>query len=958
MASAYAMPPYQSNTHLPPINYSQLPPANQSYMPQQYRNDLPRYSSAPTTAPVPSPAPENRYMAPQTSMAGLPPSSALPQPHNPAQQQPQQQQPPPPQGYQGPPQPRQAYPQPLAPAPPRSDTLGPPYGQPDNRQAAWSQAEPMPTMTTDVGRDPTRTHVVGSQGRRGILPSAPGRPPVMPNGVNGSQKSNAVPQKDADGKFPCPNCTKTYLHAKHLKRHMLRHTGDRPYMCVLCNDTFSRSDILKRHFQKCSVRRGNPTGASHLSNPAAHIKKNQQKAATASPASATTPNAVMPNPPYTTAAMPNTTAPTTSAPAPGMAYPMQSNGPGDMQRPGQPMQPGSGPAGMDPNANNSWSMHNARSNQMMYHSNSTPSDHYGMQPGGGEDKRNVMPGPHHIGDDWNHMFPSGGNEGYMNPMFGGYDQSQNDVKKDYETHEGGSNGYYIPSTSLGADGTLGPPLWNLHASRQDLFQAKVNSLLTFVFPGGLQESHRDPQNDFFRSCLTVEAIQHFLDLFPNFQGHFPWLHLPTFNFLTAYDGLILVIICSGAVYSDRVTQPQVRALMQLVKSGIDRTSQLLHNLEPGVARNRLSMTGETEFEELLALQILQSLFVWHGGPEERALARAESKRVLYLVRQLGMLTLAGPEDRLSYSYLHNLQPGQTAQPWRWDWRSWVEQEKRSRLMFMVFLWDAAMCIYFNVAPQFSSAEIKLPLPCDDAAWEAPDAETCAQALGLRGAEAQARTNVNGSLRLKQLEMHHAMSALHSTTVIMQPRTTNVYSKFILIHALHVEIWQVQRSRFFFGSSDSPMTRLKKPKVSPEDANNMYKSINSALARWKQAWDQDYALQYPPGNGDHVPKRIGFCRDGVHFYWLARAFMQPNRTRDWQLSADDRLRQVLHGLKKAREWSRTDGAQRGEEPGSVADIDDNYALETLELDMKQLFRPLHTLGDSPVPAGQPYSTDYR
>ena len=52
-------------------------------------------------------------------------------------------------------------------------------------------------------------------------------------------------------------------------------------MCVLCRDTFSRSDILKRHFQKCSIRRGNPTGASHLSHPQAHVKKHaaaQQKA--------------------------------------------------------------------------------------------------------------------------------------------------------------------------------------------------------------------------------------------------------------------------------------------------------------------------------------------------------------------------------------------------------------------------------------------------------------------------------------------------------------------------------------------------------------------------------------------------------------------------------------------------------------------------------------------------------
>ncbi|KAI7556635.1 hypothetical protein KC346_g23437, partial [Hortaea werneckii] len=76
------------------------------------------------------------------------------------------------------------------------------------------------------------THVVGSQGRRGILPSAPGRPNPPAQGSGAGTKS-MIPQKDADGKYPCPHCNKTYLHAKHLKRHLLRHTGDRPYMCHL-----------------------------------------------------------------------------------------------------------------------------------------------------------------------------------------------------------------------------------------------------------------------------------------------------------------------------------------------------------------------------------------------------------------------------------------------------------------------------------------------------------------------------------------------------------------------------------------------------------------------------------------------------------------------------------------------------------------------------------------------------
>ncbi|OAA34265.1 C2H2 transcription factor RfeC [Beauveria brongniartii RCEF 3172] len=71
--------------------------------------------------------------------------------------------------------------------------------------------------------------------------------------------------RNADGRFPCPECTKTFLHTKHLKRHFLRHTGERPYKCAKCNTSFYRADILKRHFQKCSIR--NPTAASHLSHP-------------------------------------------------------------------------------------------------------------------------------------------------------------------------------------------------------------------------------------------------------------------------------------------------------------------------------------------------------------------------------------------------------------------------------------------------------------------------------------------------------------------------------------------------------------------------------------------------------------------------------------------------------------------------------------------------------------------
>jgi hypothetical protein len=264
----YSMQPQYpvSQPHtLPPLQpHHPQSPAPHHYMGQPYRPDLSRYP--PSTHDV--------YGASQAPMM----------PHTTAHQQY-----PPPPSVLPPASSAQSYPQPIAPAPPRDrrpDFNGLPSG-------AFSYSDGKGWgMTPDVNgangspyaKEPPRTQVVGSQGRRGILPSVPGRATPVSNGVNGTAKSTTIPAKDADGKFPCPHCNKTYLHAKHLKRHLLRHTGDRPYMCVLCKDTFSRSDILKRHFQKCSIRRGNPTGATHLSHPQAHLKRSQQQAAAAAAA--------------------------------------------------------------------------------------------------------------------------------------------------------------------------------------------------------------------------------------------------------------------------------------------------------------------------------------------------------------------------------------------------------------------------------------------------------------------------------------------------------------------------------------------------------------------------------------------------------------------------------------------------------------------------------------------------
>ncbi|KNG80131.1 putative C2H2 transcription factor (RfeC) [Aspergillus nomiae NRRL 13137] len=371
-------------------------------------------------------------------------------------------------------------------APPRDrrpDYSGMPSGAfsySDGKGSPWMNPDPVAGANgaSPYGaKEPPRTQVVGSQGRRGILPSVPGRATPVTNGVNGTAKNTTIPAKDADGKFPCPHCNKTYLHAKHLKRHLLRHTGDRPYMCVLCKDTFSRSDILKRHFQKCSLRRGNPTGATHLSHPQAHLKRSQA----ANPAKPVQDEVSSTVPPAT--ALPGTAYGEGAVNGNGLAsgrpgftdqqplgFSMSSvNGmnrgqPDDAFPAGQPHQ--RGPWLAAPKQNPYLAQPGPDVSQQL--SVDRPSYEQVKPPVVQDPKRPVMPGPtpNHTGEiDWTSMFQPGANDGYINPVFpqsmaSGQEPIHAHVdteRKFYPTttggpQEGGMNGLYLASTTLAGDG--------------------------------------------------------------------------------------------------------------------------------------------------------------------------------------------------------------------------------------------------------------------------------------------------------------------------------------------------------------------------------------------------------------------------------------------------------------------------------------------------------------------------
>uniref|UniRef100_A0A3B5LPA7 C2H2-type domain-containing protein n=1 Tax=Xiphophorus couchianus TaxID=32473 RepID=A0A3B5LPA7_9TELE len=56
----------------------------------------------------------------------------------------------------------------------------------------------------------------------------------------------------------CPYCKNKFTSRHSLIRHMVRHTGDKPFSCVTCGRQFYKSIYLKIHSETCAPPRNSP----------------------------------------------------------------------------------------------------------------------------------------------------------------------------------------------------------------------------------------------------------------------------------------------------------------------------------------------------------------------------------------------------------------------------------------------------------------------------------------------------------------------------------------------------------------------------------------------------------------------------------------------------------------------------------------------------------------------------
>lgn len=65
-----------------------------------------------------------------------------------------------------------------------------------------------------------------------------------------TKEQEEQPKRTSLKKYECRVCSRNFGWSTDLKRHILTHTGERPFRCKLCESTFTRNFLLQKHMSK------------------------------------------------------------------------------------------------------------------------------------------------------------------------------------------------------------------------------------------------------------------------------------------------------------------------------------------------------------------------------------------------------------------------------------------------------------------------------------------------------------------------------------------------------------------------------------------------------------------------------------------------------------------------------------------------------------------------------------
>ncbi|KAI0889502.1 fungal-specific transcription factor domain-containing protein [Annulohypoxylon maeteangense] len=260
--------------------------------------------------------------------------------------------------------------------------------------------------------------------------------------------------------------------------------------------------------------------------------------------------------------------------------------------------------------------------------------------------------------------------------------------------------------------------------------------------------------DLNHPLLSHPSLQSYCDLyFRRFNSTYPLIHQATFEPSNKEPLLLLSMILLGATYSEKEAHQLAVCIHDVIRPAIF---------------SHASFNPKPDLWMLQTILLVECLGKDRAGQKQHDMSHLFHGMLINLIRRSDCQSVrptrpcggdCGEESTNDSS-----------------WRQWVEAEEKKRLALLCFMWDTQHAVLFCQSLCMSAFELKLPLPCNQALWEAPTAAEWSR-LSLFTA--------NEPMYLLALKSYITLDA-HRAPL------HNSLSRIIIFHGLMSIFWDMRR----------------------------------------------------------------------------------------------------------------------------------------------------------------------
>ncbi|ORX91356.1 fungal-specific transcription factor domain-domain-containing protein [Clohesyomyces aquaticus] len=308
--------------------------------------------------------------------------------------------------------------------------------------------------------------------------------------------------------------------------------------------------------------------------------------------------------------------------------------------------------------------------------------------------------------------------------------------------------------------------------------------------------------------LSLSSLQTYSDLFfKRFNTAYPLIHMPTFDPPTVDPLLLVSAVLLGATYAEKGAHQLATfsSFCLQIPGFLDSMNSTYFYHPPPLSPTltnplqvcihdvlRPQIFASTSFSAKPSLWVLQTILLVEcfgksrAGQKQHEMSHLFHGLLINLIRRSECQSIREKEDRRGQDRsrgdeVEDEEDGVLED----EWRKWVDGEQKKRLALLCFMWDVQHAVLFCQSLCMSAFELRSTLPCDQAPWEAKDAETWARI------RQQPKYRQPLPTFLTCLKRYLSPCGGGGTGGMLLPGL-NALSRSLLLHGLMSVAWDMQR----------------------------------------------------------------------------------------------------------------------------------------------------------------------